>query len=263
MTNPPRPRIQILESRPALGMAAARRFQRLIAECLERQPRCRVIFGCAPSQDEFFSALVREATQQPELWRQVEVFHMDEYVGLPALSPENFRSYLRDHFLAHVATGPRHLIEGEAADPVAEAARYAGLIAGAPIDIIAMGIGENGHVAFNDPPVADFADPVLVKVVELDEVCRQQQVNDDCFPALAEVPRSAITITVPVFMSAARLCAVVPGSRKAAAVRAALLGPIGPGCPATIMRQHSQAELFLEPESAALYLKDTKAPPAN
>jgi glucosamine-6-phosphate deaminase len=252
MTNAPRPRIDIHETRDAMGAAAARRFQQLLSESLAEKPLGRVIFGCAPSQDEFFASLVKEARAKPDLWKRVEVFHMDEYVGLADDDVQGFRSYLRANFLDHVETASAHLITGEAASPTSEAARYAALIARAPIDVIAMGIGENGHVAFNDPPVADFSDPVLVKVVELDLACRRQQVNDGCFSEIGLVPRSAITITIPVFANARNLCAVVPGPRKARAVRNALVGPIGPGCPATVLRTHPNSELFLDREAAAL-----------
>lgn len=179
---------------------------------------------------------------------------MDEYVGLPDLHPQSFRSYLRRSFLSKVEVARFHPIPGDSADPAAETARYASLLAAAPVDVISMGIGENGHVAFNDPPVADFADPQLVKIVQMDDVCRQQQVNDGCFPSLADVPQQAITITVPVFARAGSLCCIVPGPRKAAAVRATLLGPIGPACPGTILRTHPRARLFLDRDAAAQYL---------
>jgi glucosamine-6-phosphate deaminase len=256
MTKDPRPRIEIHQSREAMGAAAAARFHRLVSESLAAKPLCRVIFGCAPSQDEFFAALVKEARAEPRIWKQVEVFHMDEYVGLAERSEQSFRTYLRKGFLDHVETARFHLIRGEASSPAAEAARYADLLGQGPIDVIALGIGENGHVAFNDPPVADFYDPVLAKVVELDEVCRQQQVNDGCFADIQLVPRSAITITLPVFAGAGNLCAVVPGPRKAKAVRDTLLGPIGPACPATVLRTHPRSELFLDVAAAAL-LKTT------
>jgi glucosamine-6-phosphate deaminase len=242
-----------------MGAAAARRFQQLVSGSVAAKGLCRVIFGCAPSQDDFFAALVREARAEPGVWERVEVFHMDEYVGLADASEQSFRTYLRKSFLDHVGTARFHLIRGEAGSAAAEAARYAGLLAAGPIDVIAMGIGENGHVAFNDPPVADFQDPVLVKVVEMDEVCRQQQVNDGCFDALGQVPLSAITITIPVFARAGNLCAVVPGPRKARAVRDALLGPVGPACPATILRTHPRSELFLDRDAAAVYQADAGA----
>ena len=241
-----------------MGAAAARRFQELVSEVLAAKPTCRVVFGCAPSQDEFFAALVREARAQPGSWKRVEVFHMDEYVGLAEGSEQGFRTYLRTAFLDHVETLRQHLIRGEAPSPAAEAARYASLLAVEPIDVVALGIGENGHVAFNDPPVADFYDPVLAKVVKLDEVCRQQQVNDGCFADIRLVPLSAITITLPVFVRAGNLCAVVPGPRKARAVRAAILGPIGPACPATVLRTHPRAELFLDGDAASLLKASVK-----
>jgi glucosamine-6-phosphate deaminase len=253
MINDTSPRIEIHKSRAAMGAAAARHFQQLVTQTVAAKAACRVIFGCAPSQDEFFESLVAQARSNAADWKRVEVFHMDEYVGLPADSSQNFRTYLRTHFLDLVPTAGFHLIRGESASPSAEATRYAAQLGLGPIDIIAMGIGENGHVAFNDPPVADFMDPWLVKVVDLDEACRQQQVNDGCFPALEQVPRSAITITVPVFGRAGNLCAVVPGPRKARAVKQALLGPIGPSCPATILRTHAHAQVFLDLDSAALY----------
>jgi glucosamine-6-phosphate deaminase len=235
-----------------MGTAAARRFQQLVAETLVGNPLCRVVFGCAPSQDEFLAALVKEARARPEAWKRVEVFHMDEYVGLAERSEQSFRTYLRRGFLDHIETARFHLIQGEAPSPAAEASRYAALLAEGPIDVLALGIGENGHVAFNDPPVANFSDPVLAKVVELDETCRQQQVNDGCFAEIRLVPRSAITITLPVFAGARNLCAVVPGPRKAKAVREAVQGPIGPACPATVLRTHPRSELFLDRDAAAL-----------
>ncbi len=238
--------------RASMGAAAARLFQQLVEDTVATKSRCRVIFGCAPSQDEFFRSLVAEAHRTPATWKHVEVFHMDEYVGLSARHPQSFRGYLRRHFLDHVPVDRFHPIQGEAASAPDEARRYAALLAAAPIDVIDMGFGENGHVAFNDPPVADFADPVLAKVVELEAACRQQQVNDGCFPDLAAVPRTAITITLPVFTQARHLVAVVPGPRKARAVRGALLDPVGPACPATIIRTHPQATLFLDRDSAAL-----------
>ena len=243
---------EIHPDRIRMGAAAARLFQQRVEEAVQAKPQCRVVFGCAPSQDEFFHHLVVEARAKPAIWEQVEAFHMDEYVGLPADHPQNFRSYLCRHFLDHVKTASFHPVKGEASSAKAEARRYAALLAEAPIDVIGMGIGENGHVAFNDPPVADFKDPVLAKVVELVEACRQQQVNDGCFPYLASVPRSAITITIPVFAQAGSLVCIVPGPRKARAVRRAMFDPIGPACPATILRIHPRARLFLDPDAAAL-----------
>jgi glucosamine-6-phosphate deaminase len=240
------------KDRTEMGAAAAGRFHQWIEETLARQARCRLIFACAPSQDEFLRALAMKAQAAPALWKRVDVFHMDDYVGLADDHPQAFRNYLRRHFLDHVPTGSFQPIGGAAPNAEAEAARYADLLAAGPIDAIALGIGENGHIAFNDPPAADFHDPVLVKVVELDAACRQQQVNDGCFSAVREVPRLAITLTLPVFARAGALCCIVPGVRKARAVRTALTDPIGSACPATILRTHPNSQLFLDQESASL-----------
>ena len=229
--------------RAALGLAAARSVAATIAACGE----ARVVFACAPSQDEFLAALIA----QPVDWAKVTVFHMDEYAGLPASHPASFRNYLRGHLLAHIAPRAVQLIRAEA-DSSDEAARYAALLAERPLDLVCLGIGENGHLAFNDPPVADFADPALVKLVALDDACRQQQVNDGCFPALDAVPTHALTLTIPALLSARAISCVVPGGRKAKAVRAALLGPIATSCPASALRTHPRAVLHLDDAAAAL-----------
>jgi glucosamine-6-phosphate deaminase len=145
-----------------------------------------------------------------------------------------------------------HLINGQAADPQQECERYGALLSQRPIDLVCLGIGENGHLAFNDPPVADFSDPALVKVVELDEMCRLQQVHDGAFRSVEEVPRSALTLTIPALMSAGCLSAAVPGPAKAEAVRNALEGPLETRCPASILRTHPNAALFLDTASASL-----------
>lgn len=235
-----------------MGEAAARLVQDEIVRLLGIQPRVRIVMACAPSQDDYYTALVRLARGTPELWSRVEVYHMDDYIGLTASHPRSFRHYLQTHFLDHVVVAAFNPIQGEAENANEEAIRYGRLLAAAPIDIISLGIGENGHLAFNDPPVADFNDPTLVKIVELDPVCRQQQVNDGCFPSLAEVPRSAFTITLPVFASAGLLCCIVPTWRKACAVRDTLTGPIGAACPATLLRNHPRSALFLDNDAASL-----------
>jgi glucosamine-6-phosphate deaminase len=176
-------------------------------------------------------------------------------VGLPASNPASFRHYQQQHLLSRVKPAAFIGIRGETPDPEVECARYAALLAEGPIDLVCMGVGENGHIAFNDPPVADFADPKRVKVVELDHACRQQQVNDGCFPDFASVPRQAITLTCPMLTSGHALVCVVPGTRKASAVAAMLKGKISTACPASILRQHPSATLFLDSDSAAQYLQ--------
>jgi glucosamine-6-phosphate deaminase len=237
--------------RTAMGRAAAALAHAHVKACVAARGQARVILSSAPSQDDFYAALVDLAVAEPAVWAKVVSFHMDDYVGLAPEHPQSFSRYLQEHFFHRVKVAEFHPIRGDASEPFAEAVRYAGMLAEAPIDFIGMGIGENGHIAFNDPPVADFEDPLAVKVVEMDRVCRQQQVNDGCFPTIDAVPRQAITITLPVFARAGMLSCHVPTTRKAAAVRATLIGPIGRACPATLLRQHPHAALHLDPAAAS------------
>jgi len=244
-------RVEVHSDRAAMGRAAALFAQRTIAAAQAARGVARVIFACAPSQDEFLDALV--ASQPPVDWSRVVVFHMDEYVGLAADAAQSFRRYLRSHLIGRIPKPAAfHPIGGEAASLDAECARYSKLLGEAPVDLVCLGIGENGHLAFNDPPVANFSDPALVKVVELDHTCRQQQVNDGCFPAIAAVPTHALTLTIPALFGARVVCGVVPGSRKAQAVRDTLLGPVSTACPASILRTHPDAVLHLDTASAGM-----------
>ncbi len=236
-------------SRAAMGAAAAERVATIIAEAIAARGEARVIFACAPSQNEFLTALIA----RPLDWSKVTAFHMDEYVGFTAERSESFRHYLREHLLSRLPTPPRfEPIRAEASDLAEEFRRYTALIDERPLDLTCLGIGENGHLAFNDPPVADFLDPHRIKVVELDETCRVQQVNDGCYPDLAAVPTHALTLTIPTLMSARHLSCVVPGPRKAAAVRASLLDPLSTACPGTVLRSHASAVLYLDADSASL-----------
>jgi glucosamine-6-phosphate deaminase len=244
--------VEIHPDRAALGRAAGQAVAAHLRALLAKQGGARVIFACAPSQDEFLAALLA-ASRSAELgfdWSRVTAFHMDDYVGFAADHPQSFRRYLRTRLLDHVAVGAFHPLPAERPPAVACAA-YAALLAAAPIDLICLGIGENGHLAFNDPPVADFDDPALVKGVALDEACRRQQVNDGCFPTLADVPTHALTLTLPVFRDARRLSVHVPGPRKAAAVRATLRDPRSTACPATLLRDHPDATLYVDEAAAA------------
>ena len=234
-----------------MGAAAAHLVQRELAQVVGARGRARIVMACAPSQDDYFAALIPLARATPEIWSRVEVFHMDDYVGLTADHPQSFRHYLRTHFLDQVTVAAFHPLQGEADDVGAEAQRYAAALSAEPIDVISLGIGENGHLAFNDPPVADFDDPLRVKVVELDPICRRQQVNDGCFPTVDAVPTHALTVTLPVFATAGLLACIVPTARKAPAVRATLLDPIGPACPATLLRQHPRAHLLIDSAAAS------------
>ncbi|NBV87399.1 MAG: glucosamine-6-phosphate isomerase [Verrucomicrobia bacterium] len=182
------PKLHILPDRQGLGSAAAEHVVRLLRSIIATQGAARVIFACAPSQDQFLDALLEHSKGQVD-WGKVTGFHMDEYIGLSEQHPASFRSYLRGRFLSHVQLKEFHAILGEAENPAEECSRYAKLIAAEPIDLICLGIGENGHLAFNDPPVADFDDQETAKIVELDLACRMQQVHDGCFATLDAVPR--------------------------------------------------------------------------
>lgn len=239
--------IQISENRAALGSAAGKAIASVLRERIAAHGTATVAFAAAPSQNEALAALIAE----PGIaWDCVTAFHLDEYAGASPDSSWSFRRYLREHVLDHVTPGAFHGIRGESEDPQAECARYAALLPAGGFDIALLGIGENGHLAFNDPP-CDFADPSPVRVVELDEACRVQQVHDGAFATLRDVPTQAFTLTVPVLMAAREIFVMAPGSAKAAAVAAALEGPVTDECPASILRQHARAALYLDRDSAS------------
>lgn len=238
-------KVRRFPDRAALGAAAATDIAAFMRARLARQPALRMIFAAAPSQSEMLAALVAEAGID---WPRVTAFHMDEYHTLPAGAPQRFGNWLRHALFKHVPLGEVRLIETDA-DPAAGMADYARHLAMAPIDAVCLGIGVNGHLAFNDPPVADLADPLDVKIVELDDVCRQQQVDDGAFARVEDMPRSAITLTVPRLLRADRLFCVVPGAMKRDAVRRSLHDPIGAACPGTALRGHRDCTLYVDRES--------------
>lgn len=240
--------VRIHADRAAAGRDAAHVVAATIRDAIAARGEARVIFACAPSQDEFLATLLTLDVE----WSRVAAFHMDEYVGLTADQPQSFRHYLRGHLLAHAPVKSFAPIRGEASDLAEECARYSALLSERPIDLVCMGIGENGHIAFNDPPVADFNDPHLIKRVELDLACRQQQVNDGCFPNLDVVPTHALTLTIPALLSARRVSCVVPGPRKAQAVHHTLRRPIATSCPASALRHHPDAILHIDTAAAQL-----------
>ena len=241
------------DSRAAMGEAAAHDCAAKLRELLAKKSEVNVIFAAAPSQNEMLASLIREPGID---WSRVNAFHMDEYVGLPADAPQGFGNFLRDRIFSKLPFKSVSYLNGQCADREAECARYSSLLRLNPVDIVCMGIGENGHIAFNDPPVADFRDPRLVKVVALDEVCRNQQVHDGCFKTLADVPTHAFSLTVPALMKGAYLYCVVPAATKAEAVRRMLTWDVSEACPATALRRHENSFLYLDADSSSLLGKD-------
>lgn len=240
--------VRSYETRPAMGDAAAREGAEMLRALLAKQERVRVIFAAAPSQNEFLDALCAAPGID---WQRVTAFHMDEYIGLPADAPQGFGNFLRAHIFDRLPFGTIHFLNGAAEDPAAECLRYTALLQQAPIDIVFLGIGENGHIAFNDPPVADFEDPAAVKIVKLDEICRNQQVHDGCFATLEQVPTHAMTLTVPTLAAAAHHFCIVPAPTKADAVFACIRGEISTACPSSILRTCPDARLYLDADSSA------------
>ena len=241
--------VNIYESRDEMGKAAASDIKAKILALLKTKESIRMIFAAAPSHNEALAALAY-AREIP--WERVHAFHMDEYIGLPADAPQGFGNYLSEHIFGIAPFASVNYIDISATDAHAECARYASILGESPIDIVVMGIGENGHIAFNDPPVADFCDAAAVKPVALDAVCRQQQVNDGCFASLSDVPKTAITLTVPTLFAGGALFCIVPAKTKAVAVKNTLSGEIGEWCPATVLRRHEDAVLYLDADSGAL-----------
>jgi glucosamine-6-phosphate deaminase len=239
-------RVNIFADRAQMGAAAARTTADLIRHLLASQPVVNMIFAAAPSQNEFLAAL----SEQPVEWSRINAFHMDEYIGLNEDAPQSFARYLKEHLFDKTPFRSIHFLQGDAEDLDAECRRYTVLLKQQPPDIVCMGIGENNHLAFNDPPVADFHDPETVKVVTLDADCRQQQVNDGCFPSLGVVPEQALTLTISALVQGRHIICVVPGERKANAVYHTLHSPISEKYPSTILRQHPSVEMYLDKDSS-------------
>jgi len=244
--------VAVYERRVEMGKAAAAFVAGLVQKLLAEKRYINMVFAAAPSQNEFLDAL---AEMLNEDWGRIRAFHLDEYLGLPREAPQRFSRYLRDRIFGQVPFMEVHYLDpGEGEAPEEICARYRRLLDRHPLDIACIGIGENGHIAFNDPPVADFQDPCKAKVVRLDEACRQQQVNDGCFATLDQVPTHAITLTIPAVMAAQAVVCVVPGERKCEAVYQALRGEITTACPASILRTHPRARMYLDRGSASLLL---------
>ena len=239
--------VEAYDNRTKMGIAAARQVSRKIKDIITEKGSVNMAFAAAPSQNEF---LIELCNTRDVDWSKVIGFHLDEYIRLPEGAPQSFRRFLDENIFDKVRPGKVHYLNGNAKNLQDECDRYSHLLKTYPLDIACIGIGENGHIAFNDPHVADFHDPYWVKVVDLDEKCRQQQVNDGCFPSIHDVPLNALTLTIPAIMSAKYIYCIVPGVTKQEAVKNTLEDPIDAGCPASILREHDAAVLFLDEQSA-------------
>lgn len=243
-------KVKIMPDRTEMGKIAAKDIHDKIVSLLSEKAEINMIFAAAPSQNDVLNSLVEYSDID---WSRINAYHMDEYIGLSKdLADKSFGKYLNDHIFGKVPFKSINLIDSTATDSDAECKRYAKLLADNPTDIVVMGIGENGHIAFNDPWIAKFDDEETVKVVPLDEVCRRQQVNDGCFESLDLVPKHAMTLTCTTLFAGKNLFCIVPAKTKAAAVKRTLEGEICEDCPATILRRHKRAVLYLDGDSSSL-----------
>lgn len=241
--------VEIFETRKLMGEKAANDIAKKFNELIDKKGEINVIWAAAPSQNDVLKALTLNKDIK---WNKINAFHMDEYIGLSKDAPQGFGNFLKDHIFGLVPFKSVNYIDVSATDAEKEADRYAEVLSKQKIDVVVLGIGENGHIAFNDPPVADFNDKKAVKPVKLDEVCRQQQVNDGCFKSINDVPTHAITLTVPTLFNANYLFCIVPAPTKANAVYETINGTIDEHCPATVLRLHDNAKLYLDNESSKL-----------
>jgi glucosamine-6-phosphate deaminase len=241
--------VNVYPTRDAMGMAAAKDAAAQIQQLLNTKEFVNIIFAAAPSQNEM---LLHLSVATGIDWSRVNAFHMDEYVGLNENAPQRFGHFLDQAIFGKLPFHEVHYINGNASNPEEECSRYAALLEANPVDIVCMGIGENTHIAFNDPHVADFNDASMVKLVELDEVSRMQQVHDGCFASIEAVPQTAITLTIPALMRAASIFCVVPSINKAQAVYHTINSPVSALYPSTALRLHENAMLYLDEKSASL-----------
>lgn len=245
-------RINVFGTPEEMGRDAAAFIAQKLNSAISAQGGARLLLSTGASQLSMFDALVNEDVD----WSKVTMFHLDEYVNLPESHMASFRKYLKERFAAKVGNLKEAVYVNGEGDLAANIAYVSARVEEAPIDVGVIGIGENGHIAFNDPPVADFSDPADVKRVALDETCRNQQVHDGCFARLDDVPTHALTLTVPVLAGAKRQLCIVPAPTKARAVRDMLEGPVSTACPASVLRTCADATLYLERESARLLAKE-------
>ena len=238
---------KIYSGRPELGAAAAEILTAKISELLKTKEYINIIFASAPSQNEFLAELLNKNIE----WNRINAFHMDEYIGLHPDASQGFGNFLKNRLFSKVNCREVNYLNGNATDPQDECKRYSDLLINYPTDIVCLGIGENTHLAFNDPHVADFNDPLIVKVVDLDQDCRSQQVNDGCFATIDDVPTHALTITMPALFKSTFAYAIVPGKFKANAIFHTLNSDISELYPSTILRRHDHAVLFIDEDSAS------------
>jgi glucosamine-6-phosphate deaminase len=243
--------VTVYSTNEEMGSAAAQEAKEILQEAIHERGVANVILATGNSQLTFLSALRQTSGID---WQKVNIFHMDEYVGIDPKHPASFPLFLRRHLVEDVKPKAFYPVSGQSKNVDAACREYEQLLRSHPADLTVMGFGENGHLAFNDPPFADFKDPVWVKVVTLAEASRRQQVGEGHFKTFDEVPTHAITVTIPALLAAKRVLALVPESRKADAVFKALRGPVTPDCPASIMRQTGHAHLFLDRDSASKIL---------
>ncbi|MBQ6829971.1 MAG: glucosamine-6-phosphate deaminase [Clostridia bacterium] len=243
--------VRVFDTRKAMGDCAGQEACTFIKQLLSTKESINVMFAAAPSQNETLAALLAD----PDIaWERINAFHMDEYVGLDPAHPAGFRNFLKRAIFDLKPFKSVNLLNGNADDIAAEAARYDRLLRENPLDVCLLGVGENGHIAFNDPPVADFADPTYVKIVELEERCRVQQVNDGCFEHVDQVPTHALTVTIPGLTAAGAMFCSVPAITKAEAIERMVRGDISTACPATILRKHPHAALYTDADAASRIL---------
>lgn len=247
-------RLRVLEGRNTLGSAAAAQAAAAIERAIRQKGKARIIGASAASQFEFLEALTSTAGID---WKAVELFHLDEYIGLPKTHPASFCKFLQDRLISKTGIVTYHFLDGEK-DPSEVIRRTTEAIRIAPIDVAFVGIGENGHLAFNDPP-ADFEIEEPYIVVTLDQACRRQQVGEGWFATIEEVPKQAISMSVKQVLKSKEILAVVPGPKKAQAIKACFEGPVSPMAPSSILRTHPNATVYLDRESAALLSAETQA----
>ena len=237
----------IHENSKKMAAAAATAAAAIIVDSIEARGLARVILATAVSQVEFYESLVSCKTID---WSRIIVFHMDEFLGIPESHPASFGRFLNQYLLTRIPVRAAHKIRGDALQPLRECARYEALLKESQIDLCCLGVGENGHIAFNDPDVADFEEKSWVKLVKMDDRCRLQQVKDKVFNTINDVPSYAYTLTIPALMSARKIVGIVPGSHKAEAVAKMLQNPVSTTCPASALRHHPKAELHLDSHAA-------------